>query len=640
MDSNFRKFIQEQRMLGEDVIETFIEEKIDCYTINEMTDEQLTKYIPKIGDRIAIRQYCRREVAVFEGTSTTLSKATESLISKINQRRMSSSGLTDERVKKMSGNKNATKEHRNYQMGLFEEKEGRFVQVRERRGGGIRHLKAAKNATMSELLETGKSLFFSDGKSQIGTESEFEFTMRDFTEDVLDPQTTLNEQYEKRRVKTLRLYLSCKRIHADSHEEVPDTPQDTSSVSFLTLNETNNVPTSDREIEGATGGFSQENLVNEQFIIVDEDIIFMQPYGENAIPDVDDPLDDTIPLEHVAGDIPVQEPHLRGTKKLKLHRGNIFHELNTAFKNGNIDIAEMLVEIEMFQPNGNMEKGEDSGGVLRDALSEYWETFFSKCTHGGTTKVPMTRHDLKDDWVNIAQVLVFGYNLVKYFPVALAKPFISYCLGREVVENDLLLSFFDTIPTEEKDVAEKAMNNFFSVNETEEWIDFLDAHKVKVVVNKGNVKKTLIEVAHKELIQDPAYIADCWSSILKELILPAGGLNEVYAGLNPTPRRVIAMLDYGNLNMKEMQSFEFLKKFIRSCREHRLKKFLRFCTDLLVVQKIYVRFFEPENVFTRRPIAHTCGCVLELPNNYGSYPELAEEFDHILDANMWVMDII
>lgn len=62
--------------------------------------------------------------------------------------------------------------------------------------------------------------------------------------------------------------------------------------------------------------------------------------------------------------------------------------------------------------------------------------------------------------------------------------------------------------------------------------------------------------------------------------------------------------------------------------------------DLIVAQKIQIRFTEPESIFTRRPISHTCGCVLEVPNNYASYPELAEEFANVLDANMWVMDIV
>lgn len=32
----------------------------------------------------------------------------------------------------------------------------------------------------------------------------------------------------------------------------------------------------------------------------------------------------------------------------------------------------------------------------------------------------------------------------------------------------------------------------------------------------------------------------------------------------------------------------------------------------------------------RRPVAHTCGPVLELPWTYASYPELRAEFDSVL----------
>lgn len=62
--------------------------------------------------------------------------------------------------------------------------------------------------------------------------------------------------------------------------------------------------------------------------------------------------------------------------------------------------------------------------------------------------------------------------------------------------------------------------------------------------------------------------------------------------------------------------------------------------DLLVAKEIHVHFVEPKSTFTRSPQSHTCGCVLKVPNNYGSYLELAEEFTSVLDANVWVIDII
>jgi hypothetical protein len=44
--------------------------------------------------------------------------------------------------------------------------------------------------------------------------------------------------------------------------------------------------------------------------------------------------------------------------------------------------------------------------------------------------------------------------------------------------------------------------------------------------------------------------------------------------------------------------------------------------------------------FTRRPIAHTCGCMLEVPLNYPSFVELRNDFNAVLSSDIWTMDII
>lgn len=174
-----------------------------------MSDEQLLTYVPRFGDRIAIRQYCRREVAALEG-NTIVCKATENLMAKLQGKHDRKRKHCDNRSEKLSGNTNAQKTERSYQMGLFEEVRGSFVQIKEKRGGGTRHLKALKSATMAELLECSKELFFPNGKNKLGDINESELKLRDFTEEV-DPQTTLSEQFEMRKVKILRLYLSCKK---------------------------------------------------------------------------------------------------------------------------------------------------------------------------------------------------------------------------------------------------------------------------------------------------------------------------------------------------------------------------------------------------------------------------------------------
>ncbi|KAA0721207.1 hypothetical protein E1301_Tti021592 [Triplophysa tibetana] len=112
------------------------------------------------NDRSAIRQYCRGEVAALEGNSSTVSKSRENLMSKLQEKRACKRKHGDNRSEKLSGNSNVQKNERSYQMGPFEEIQGSFVQIKEKRGGGTRHLEALKSATMGELLEQNLKVDF------------------------------------------------------------------------------------------------------------------------------------------------------------------------------------------------------------------------------------------------------------------------------------------------------------------------------------------------------------------------------------------------------------------------------------------------------------------------------------------------
>ena len=59
----------------------------------------------------------------------------------------------------------------------------------------------------------------------------------------------------------------------------------------------------------------------------------------------------------------------------------------------------------------------------------------------------------------------------------------------------------------------------------------------------------------------------------------------------------------------------------------------------MVIKKITIRFVAFGSDFTRRPIAHTCGAVLEIPHNYDTFLQLRTEFNSVLESNIWVMDI-
>ena len=71
-----------------------------------------------------------------------------------------------------------------------------------------------------------------------------------------------------------------------------------------------------------------------------------------------------------------------------------------------------------------------------------------------------------------------------------------------------------------------------------------------------------------------------------------------------------------------------------------LKSFLMFVTgaDVVCVDPIDVEFTQLDGL-QRRPIAHTCDCVLELTLPYDSYMELRAEFSNALAKGKWQNNI-
>ena len=68
----------------------------------------------------------------------------------------------------------------------------------------------------------------------------------------------------------------------------------------------------------------------------------------------------------------------------------------------------------------------------------------------------------------------------------------------------------------EADIMEKAISAAVSLQD-EDFLEFLSAFDCKKAVNEENISDVLVELAHKELVQKPKYVADCWEGILKSL---------------------------------------------------------------------------------------------------------------------------
>ena len=89
--------------------------------------------------------------------------------------------------------------------------------------------------------------------------------------------------------------------------------------------------------------------------------------------------------------------------------------------------------------------------------------------------------------------------------------------------------------------------------------------------------------------------------------------------MEPTTKKVLGMLDAMPVTNAERAALDYFKRFVRGLEIPQLKCLLMFITgaDVICVPKIQVDFTKLEG-FQRRPIAHVCGCVVELPSTYDS----------------------
>ncbi|RMX38959.1 hypothetical protein pdam_00022502 [Pocillopora damicornis] len=111
------------------------------------------------------------------------------------------------------------------------------------------------------------------------------------------------------------------------------------------------------------------------------------------------------------------------------------------------------------------------------------------------------------------------------------------------------------------------------------------------------------------LYAQPSYVADAWREALvilnsKEELTTIQSLCHLYQTVVPN-RKVQTTIQANPQNNLLRAATEFLKCFVRVMDKAQLKSFLRYVTGADVICVPYG--------FARRPIAHTCGSVLELP---------------------------
>ena len=335
----------------------------------------------------------------------------------------------------------------------------------------------------------------------------------------------------------------------------------------------------------------------------------------------------------------------RGVMSLTVHRSLICSDMIEHFKDTRVMNSSLLFTI--INERGDEEEGVGVG-VEREVYSLFWKQFANSMTIGERERVPFIRHDhFIKEWEAVGRILVKGYQSVSYFPLFLSKAFICYCLfDAEVPEIILLESFLKYLSPVEEDLVKEYLKKDCFPDDNDELLDFLERFNCRSAVSSENLRKLLIEIANQELIQKPHVMISTWQPSVQELkqypqFQSTSGIQGLYDTLKPTTKKVLEMLAAQPNTEAERDAFKFLQRYIRGLDNTKLIQFLRFTTasDILTTNKLEVAFTKLEGVGCR-PIAQTCGPVLELPSTYANFVEVREQFNNILDKDTWEMDIM
>ncbi|KAJ8050224.1 hypothetical protein HOLleu_03340 [Holothuria leucospilota] len=418
---------------------------------------------------------------------------------------------------------------------------------------------------------------------------------------------TVADLYNTFKTPLLRLYLATKwKVESTEHEIVDLSSGDSESFidpfeSFESFDDLNVAS----EIEIGTSA----SIIHEAC----EDYTLNEPLvvqGDSGTP--------TIQFNTVQRD---SDPPLNSTlrEQVIIRRSNVVEDFIQICLDPNI--MSKALDVRMIHMNGDVEVGEGDG-VFRDPLTEFWWAF-SRYTNGNVYKIPIIRHDFgKEKWEAIARILLKGFKDTGYFPIMMAPAFMEECIFG-IQSGDILESFMHYVSDFERDVLQKALPDF--PEDTDELLNIMDGYECQQIPKPENLVRLLQEIAHKELIQKPMFIVDCWRPVITPIIchdLDQKRVWSLYTDLAPTVKKVTGLIKtHTELSGTEKVMLGYVKKYIRSLSVQDLQLFLRFCTgsDILICPSLYITFNQQDGF--GRSVAHTCTTTVETPTTYESFAE-------------------
>ena len=338
------------------------------------------------------------------------------------------------------------------------------------------------------------------------------------------------------------------------------------------------------------------------------------------------------------------------THAIRQSEAFIFDDVLSLYKNE----KESLLQEHPFRVRYMDEKAIDIGGVARDMFSTFWEVTYIRAFDGGNVLTPAIHpHMDMSVFPLLGTIISHGYISSGFLPIRVSFPTIAGCLkgpGLDLPESMLLSSFMDHVSTLDGTVLHNSLrSSVLSSQEQTRLVGILSRFGCREMPTATNLQQLLIQVAKHELLVTPVAAVYSLNSGVPAEHRPfweqftVHDLYKLYKALNASPAQVVLdIAEPDGMNKAQERVFGFLTTYVGNMSTKTLRLFLRFVTgsSVRIGKSIVVEFINLSGL-ARRPSAHTCSCVLELPITYSTATEFAHEFDSVLSSEYaWSMDIV
>ena len=351
-----------------------------------------------------------------------------------------------------------------------------------------------------------------------------------------------------------------------------------------------------------------------------------------------------------------QLPFRHGVRHL-INRSTIYEDVITLYSTAKDIINERPFRVKFVD-----ELAFDIGGVTRDMFSGFYEEAYLKLFDGPSLLTPIDFPNFSTSPLPIfGTVISHAYFVAGILPVKIAYPSLCAMLlgssANSIPSEVLVQSFVDSLDHHEASIVKNASvivktgeSTSFPEDVRDGLIDVYSRFQLREIPKPGNFFQLITGIAKFHFLRKPAAaIAEIHSGIPEVHSrfwqkLSIGDFYAIYNALQASPAKVLALLDDESCsNKSEERIFGYLRQYIGNMQPDEIRNFLRFVTGSSVCSsKVISVTFNAVDGLGRRPIGHTCPCMLELSTAYATYLEFVAEFKSILtnEGLAWQMDAI